>query len=129
MFSKDLYCRQGLLGKGLIKAANGNLHDDAIKFSVEKLLSKIKKISNYYTPRSKWRGLYWNDHGCPSVCQAVCLSVCPSVYPWAQFCLELFSYNFAHTALKFIHNVCVHMKLRMCNFHDDTIIGCGIIFP
>ena len=40
-----------------------------------------------------------------------------------------FLLSFAHTALKFIHNVCVHMKLCMCNFHDHTIIGWGIIFP
>ena len=70
-------------------------------------------------------GVYWNRHGCPSVCPFVR----PSVFPWIQFCPELFSYSFARTALKFIHNVCVHMKLCMCNIHDHTIIGCGIIFP
>ena len=62
-------------------------------------------------------GVYWNRHDCPSVCL------------WTQFCLELFSYSYAHTALKFIHNVCVHMKFCMCNFHDHIIIGCGIIHP
>ena len=31
--------------------------------------------------------------------------------------------------MKFKHNFCVHMKLCMWNFHDHTIIGCGIIFP
>ena len=41
-----------------------------------------------------------------------------SVCPWTKFCPELFSDSFAHTALKFIHNVCVHMKLCICNFHD-----------
>ena len=50
------------------------------------------------------------------------LYVRPSVCPWTQFCSGLFSYSFACTALKFIHNVCVHMKLCMCNFHDHTII-------
>ena len=70
---------------------------------------------NFYTPTTKWRGVYWNRHGCLSVC------------PWIQFCPEFFSYTFACTALKFIHNVCVHMKLCVCNFHDHTIIGCGII--
>ena len=69
-----------------------------------------------YTLHNKVEGVYWNRHGCPSVC------------PWTQFYPELFSYSFACTALKFIHNVCVHMKLCMCNFHDNTIIGCGIIF-
>ena len=44
------------------------------------------------------------------------LSVCPSSL-WTQFCAELFSYSFARTALKFIHNVCVYMKLCICNFH------------
>ena len=68
-------------------------------------------------PTMKWRGVYWNRHGCPSVCV------------WTLFCLELFSYSFACTALKFIPNVCVHMKLCMCNFYNHTIIGCGIIFP
>ena len=57
------------------------------------------------------------------------MAVWPSVRPWTQFCPELFSYSFAHTALKFIHNICVHMKLCMCNCHDHTIIGCGIISP
>ena len=61
--------------------------------------------------------------------QFSCLSVHPSVCPWTQFCQELFSYSFAHTALKFIHNVCVIIKLCMCNFHDHTIIGCVIVFP
>ena len=56
-------------------------------------------------------------------------SIRTSVCPWTQFCLELFSYSFACTALKFIHNVCVHVKLCMCNFHNHTIIGCGIISP
>ena len=71
-----------------------------------------------YTPLIEvWRGVYWNRHGCPPVC------------PWTQFCLELFSYVFAHTALKFIHNVWIHMKLCMCNFHDHTIIGYGTISP
>ena len=49
-------------------------------------------------------GVYGNRHGSPSVC------------PWTKYCPELFSYSFARTALKFIHNVCVHMKLSMCNF-------------
>ena len=62
----------------------------------------------------KWRGVYWNRHGCPSVCP----SIWPSVCPWTQFCPELFSYSFACTALKFINNVCIHMKLCMCNFQD-----------
>ena len=57
------------------------------------------------------------------------MSVCLYVCHWIQFCAELFSYSFAYTALKFIHNVSVHMKLCMCNFHDHTIIGCRIIFP
>ena len=57
------------------------------------------------------------------------LSICVSIYPWTQFCPELLSYSFARTALKFIHNICVHVKLCMCNFHDHTLIGCGIIFP
>ena len=65
----------------------------------------------------KWRGVYWNRHGYPSVC------------PWTQFCPELFSYSFARTVLKFIHNGCVHMKLCMCNFDDHSIIGCKITFP
>ena len=51
------------------------------------------------------------------------------VCPWTQLWPELFSYSFAHTALKFIHNVYVHMKLCMCNFHDHTIICCWIISP
>ena len=57
--------------------------------------------------------------------------------PWLSFRLSVrghnfvrsFSPSFARTALKFTHNVCVHMKLCMCNFHDHTTIGCGIIFP
>ena len=57
------------------------------------------------------------------------LSVRPSVSPWTQFCPELFSYSFARIALKYIHNVRVQMKLCMCNIHDHTIIGCGIISP
>ena len=62
------------------------------------------------------------------------LSICsfhvrPWICPWTQFCPELFSYSYAHTTLKFIHNVCVHMELRMCNFHDNTIIGWGIVSP
>ena len=65
----------------------------------------------------KWRRVYWNRYGCPSFC------------PWTQYCSELFSYSFAHAALKFIHNVCVHMKLCMCNSRDHTIIACGIISP
>ena len=40
-----------------------------------------------------------------------------SVCLWTQFCLELFSYSFACTALKFIH-----MKLCMCNFHDHLSV-------
>ena len=77
--------------------------------------------------------LLWNLH-IMFVCIWSCaygifMSVCPSVCLWTQFYLELFSYSFAHTALKFIHNVFVHMKLVMCNFHDHTIIGCEIIFP
>ena len=56
------------------------------------------------------------------------LSVCPFVGGHI-FVRSFFSYSFAPTALKFIHNVCVHMKLFMCNFHDHTIIGCRIIFP
>ena len=57
--------------------------------------------------------------GYTGIVMAVRLSVRWSVCPWTQFCLELFfSYSFARNALKFIHNVCVHMKLCMCNFHD-----------
>ena len=67
---------------------------------------------------------------CPSCLRSfVRPSVRPSIYTWTQFCTELFSYSFARIALKFIHNLCVHMKLCMCNFHDHTIIGCGIMFP
>ena len=76
------------------------------------------KIEFIIPQTTKWRGgkleLPW---------PFVRLSVCPSVL---QF---FFSYSFAHTALKFIHNVCVHMKLCICNYHDHTIIGCGITFP
>ena len=75
------------------------------------------RIYSLYPATTKWRGVYWNCHGCPSICL------------WTQVCRDLFSYSFARTALKFIHNVCVYMKLCMCNFHDHTIIGCGIIFP
>ena len=64
-----------------------------------------------------------------AVCPSVRLSVRPSICLWTQFCAELFAYSFACTILKFIHNVCVHMKFCMCNFHDHTIIGCGIISP
>ena len=70
----------------------------------------------FYTPHNKVEG-------------GILESPWPSVCPWTQFCPELFSYSVARTALKFIHNVCVHMKLCICNFHDHTIIGCGIIFP
>ena len=59
----------------------------------------------------------------------IAMAVWPSVCPWTQFCPELFSYSFARTALKIIQNVCVHMKVCMLNFHDHTIIGCGILFP
>ena len=58
--------------------------------------------------------------GYTGIAMAVRLSVCL----WTQFCPELFSYSFACTALKFIHNVCVHMKLCMCNFDDHNVIGC-----
>ena len=34
-----------------------------------------------------------------------------SVCPWTPFCPELFYDSFARTALKFIHNVCVHMNI------------------
>ena len=69
----------------------------------------------------------WSRGGNTGFAMAVRPSVPPSVCPWTQFCPEFFSYSFPHTALKFIHNVCVHMK--MCNFHDHTIISCGIISP
>ena len=60
----------------------------------------------------------------------IAMAVRPSVrLSMDKFRPELFSYSFARTALKFIYNVCVHMKLCMCNFHDHTIIGCGIISP
>ena len=42
------------------------------------------------------------------------MAVRPSFCSWAQFCLELFSYSFAHTALKFIHNVCLHIWSCAC---------------
>ena len=58
-----------------------------------------------------------------AIVMSVCLAVRLSMDTFLsrafllQFCSEI------------LHNVCVHMKLCMCNFHDHTIIGCGIIFP
>ena len=68
-------------------------------------------------PTTKWRG---------GILESPWLSFCLSVCPWTQFCLQLFSYSFACTALKCIHNVCVHMKLCKFNFPDHTFIGFGI---
>ena len=76
------------------------------------------EISSLYPPQRSGEGY-----------TGIAMAVHPSVCPRTQFCPELFSYSFAHTALKFIHNVCVHVNLCMCNFHDHTIIDCGIIFP
>ena len=85
-------------------------------FSHNVFLSIKDIISSLYPPQ-------WSGGGYTGI------AVCLSVRPWTQFCPELFSYSFARTALKFIHNVCVHMKLCMCYFHDHTVIGCGIISP
>ena len=75
---------------------------------------------NYYTPpphthTTKWRGY-------TGIAMTIRPSVLPSVRPSVRehFCPELFSYSFARTTLKFTHNVCVRMKLYMCNFHDHT---------
>ena len=60
--------------------------------------------------------------------------------PWLYVCLYVrlsvntilswtFLLQFCMYCSDIIHNVCVHMKLCMCNFHYNTIIGCGIISP
>ena len=77
-------------------------------------------LVHLYTPHKEVEGVYWNCLGCPSVHLSV---------RGHNFVQSFFSYSFAHTALKFIHNVYVHMKVSMCNFHDHTMIGCGIMFP
>ena len=85
----------------------------------KRCINKINKENAYflsfsiYTPHNVVEG---------GILESPWLSVRLSICPWTQFSPELFSYSFAGTALKFIHNVCVHMKLCMCNFHDHTII-------
>ena len=86
------------------------------------------KIKTFLNKKTVKRFLYPQRSG-GGILESPWLSDRLSICPWTQFCRELFSYSFAHTALKFIHNVCIHMKLCMCNFHDHTIIGCGIISP
>ena len=82
-------------------------------------------FENYPTSEPN-KGLdYWANM-CPYAGPSICPSFRPSVR--GHIFPKLFSYILARTALKLIHNVCVHMKLCMCNFHDHTIICCGIIF-
>ena len=59
----------------------------------KRLVLQTHKNGACYTPHNEVEGVYLDHHGCPSVC------------PWTQICLELFSYSFAHTALKFLRKI------------------------
>ena len=76
----------------------------------------------YPYPHNEVEGVYLNHHGCLSVYPSVRLSV--DTILSGAFLLQFCTYY-----SEFIHNVCVHMKLFMCNFYDHTIIVCEIIGP
>ena len=67
-------------------------------------------LSVFIPPKTKWREVYWNSNGCLSV---------DTIFVWSIFLLLWNLY------IMFVYI----LKLCMCNFHDHTIIGCGIIFP